>query len=92
MPHICHFALDFLTHFSLFTLVCVNIDRARTVRKHRPSSKFPRSTFHTVLMTEFLIALILGCYHSHWLIKFGYEGKSSLMDGEHSGICLFDES
>lgn len=75
---ICHFSLDFLTHFSLFTLVCVNIDRARTVRKHRPSSKFPRSTFHTVLITEFVIALILGCYHSHWLIKFGYEGKLSL--------------
>ena len=70
-----HFSLDFLTHFSLFTLVCVNIDRARTVTKSRPNTKFSRSTFRTVLIKEFLIAVILCAYHSHWLIKFGHEGN-----------------
>jgi hypothetical protein len=73
-----HFILDFLTHFSLFTLVCVNIDRARTVTKNRPNTKFSRSTFNMILIKEFIIAIILCTYHSHWLIKFGYEGKPIL--------------
>jgi len=70
-----HFTLDFLTHFSLFTLVCVNIDRARTVTKNRPNTKFSKSTFHLVLIKEFIIAFILCSYHFHWLVKFGHEGN-----------------
>jgi hypothetical protein len=70
-----HFILDLLTHFSLFTLVCVNIDRARTVTKNRPNTKFSKSTFHMILIKELIIAIILCTYHSHWLIKFGYEGN-----------------
>ena len=71
-----HFILDFLTHFSLFTLVCVNIDRARTVTRSRPNTKFARSTFHTVLIKESMIAAVLCAYHFHWLVKFGHQGRS----------------
>ncbi len=72
-----HFTLDFLTHFSLFTLVCVNIDRAATVTKSRPNTKFSKSTFHRVLIKEFIIAIILSAYHFHWLVKFGHEGNTN---------------
>ena len=69
------FILDSLTHFSLFTLVCVNIDRARTVNRNRPNPKFSASIFHSVFIRESIIALVLCTYHFHWLIKYGYEGK-----------------
>jgi len=75
---IFHFLFDFLTHFSVFTLVCVNIDRARTVTRNRPNTKFSRSTFHTVLIREFVIACFLSTYHLHWLVKFGYKSKNSI--------------
>ncbi|CAF1019424.1 unnamed protein product [Adineta ricciae] len=68
-----HFSLDFLTHFSLLTLVCVNIDRAQTVTRNRPNTKFSSSTFRRVLIKELLIAVVLSAYHFHWLVKFGYE-------------------
>lgn len=68
------FLSDFLTHFSLFTLICVNIDRARTVTTNRPNSKYPKSKFRNVLMKECLIACILCAFHFHWFIKYGYEG------------------
>ena len=71
------FSSDFLTHFSLYTLVFVNIDRARTVTDNRPSSKYPKSKFHTVLIRELVVAGILGLFHFHWLIKYGYEGKNT---------------
>lgn len=69
------FSLDFLTYFSLFTLVCVNIDRARIVTRNQPRTKYPKSTFRKVALTESLIALVLGAYHSHWLMKFGHQGR-----------------
>jgi hypothetical protein len=74
-----HFILDLLTHFSLYTLVCVNIDRARTVTRNRPNTKFSRATFQTVLVKELIIGIVLSGYHSHWLIKFGYEGRRFLI-------------
>jgi hypothetical protein len=70
-----HFILDFLTHFSLYTLVCVNIDRARTVTKNRPNTKFSKSAFRIVLIKESIIAIILCAYHFHWLVKYGHEGN-----------------
>ena len=97
-----HFTLDLLTHFSLFTLVCVNIDRAQTVTRSRPSSRFSRSSFHLVILKELIIAMILCTYHLHWLIKFGYESNCSsvffmflLVDLDHDGnrtqtVCHFD--
>ena len=73
-----HFTLDFLTHFSLFTLVCVNIDRARAVRKQQPYRRHSKSTFPAVCLKEFTVAIILSIYHFHWLIKFGYEGNEKV--------------
>jgi hypothetical protein len=69
------FSSDFLTHFSLYTLVFVNIDRARTVTRNLPNSKHAKSKFRTVLMRELLVASILVLFHFHWIIKYGYEGK-----------------
>jgi hypothetical protein len=69
------FLSDFLTHFSLFTLICVNIDRARTVTKTRPNTKYSRSKFRIVLIKECLIASILCAFHFHWIIKYGYHGN-----------------
>ncbi|CAF2753513.1 unnamed protein product [Rotaria sp. Silwood2] len=84
-----HFTLDFLTHFSLFTLVCVNIDRARTVTKNRPKRKFSKSTFHMVLIKEFFLAIILCAYHFHWLVKFGHK----VFDGQvQRTICYYDQN
>ncbi|CAF0789951.1 unnamed protein product [Adineta steineri] len=84
-----HFTLDFLTHFSLFTLVCVNIDRARTVTKNRPNTKFSKSTFSMVLIKECIIATILSAYHFHWLVKFGHE----VFDGKVTRtICNYDQN
>ncbi|CAF1488464.1 unnamed protein product [Rotaria magnacalcarata] len=82
------FLSDFLTHFSLFTLICVNIDRARTVTKICPSSRYPKSKFHLILMKEFLVATILCAFHFHWIIKYGSEvfddEKQIVVCGYHS--------
>jgi hypothetical protein len=69
------FSSDFLTHFSLFTLICVNIDRARTVTKNRPNTKYSKSKFHMVLIKECIVASILCAFHFHWIIKYGYQGN-----------------
>lgn len=70
------FLSDFLTHFSLFTLICVNIDRARTVTRSHPGRRYAKSKFHIVLMKEFLVASILCAFHFHWLIKYGSQGTN----------------
>ncbi|CAF3294090.1 unnamed protein product [Rotaria socialis] len=82
-----HFALDFLTHFSLFTLVCVNIDRARTVTRNAPRRQYPNSAFQMVVVKEFLIGIILCIYHFHWLVKFGYEVSD---DETQQTVCSSD--
>ena len=69
------FSSDFLTHFSLFTLICVNIDRARTVTTNRPNTKYTKSEFRMVFIKECIVASILCAFHFHWIIKYGYEGK-----------------
>ncbi len=65
------FSSDFLTHFSIFTLLCVNIDRARTVTKNHPNTKYRKSKFRRVLIKEFLIGSVLCAFHFHWIIKYG---------------------
>ncbi|CAF3650500.1 unnamed protein product [Rotaria sordida] len=84
-----HFTLDFLTHFSLYTLICVNIDRARTVTQNRPQRKFSKSAFHMVLIKEFILAIILCVYHSHWLIKFGHKVSNGQVQ---QTICHYDQN
>ncbi len=71
------FSSDFLTHFSLFTLICVNIDRARTVTRNRPNTKYSKSKFRMVVIKECLGAGVLCAFHFHWIIKYGYEGKDT---------------
>lgn len=69
------FSSDFLTHFSLYTLVFVNIDRARTVTRRKPGVTRKKSQFRTVVLRELFVALILGIFHFHWMIKYGHQGK-----------------
>ncbi|CAF1019242.1 unnamed protein product [Adineta steineri] len=80
------FSSDFLTHFSLFTLICVNIDRARTVTKNCPKRKYPKSKFRIVLIKEFFIGSILCAFHFHWIIKYGYEVFDSKSKSAHCGF------
>ena len=80
------FSLDFLTHFSLYTLIFVNIDRARTVTRNRPSLKHPKSKFRMILIRELLVAGILLLFHFHWIIKYGYEGK---VDTGTCFVCIY---
>ncbi|CAF0788325.1 unnamed protein product [Rotaria sordida] len=83
------FLSDFLTHFSLFTLICVNIDRARTVTKSHPSKRYSKSKFHLILMKEILVASILCAFHFHWIIKYG----SEVSDGERKvALCRFNDN
>ncbi|CAF1202966.1 unnamed protein product [Rotaria sp. Silwood1] len=83
------FLSDFLTHFSLFTLVCVNIDRARTVTKNHPNRKYSKSKFQLILMKEILVASILCAFHFHWIIKYG----SEVSNGEKKVVlCDFHDS
>lgn len=71
------FSFDFLTHFSSYTLVFVNIDRARAVTRNQPSTRFPKSKFRTVFIRESLVAMILFVFHFHWIVKYGSEGKNT---------------
>ncbi|CAF0894209.1 unnamed protein product [Adineta ricciae] len=83
------FFLDFLTQFSIFTLICVNIDRARTVTKSRPNQKYPKSKFRLVLFKELLVASLLCIFHFHWIVKYG----SEVSDGKTIfAICGFHEN
>ncbi|UJR30455.1 hypothetical protein I4U23_017988 [Adineta vaga] len=89
------FFSDFLTHFSLFTLICVNIDRARTVTKTRPNQKHPKSKFRLVLIKELLAASLLCAFHFHWIIKYGYEysiGEKTFAEcgfNENQGLTIY---
>ncbi|UJR37721.1 hypothetical protein I4U23_030416 [Adineta vaga] len=77
------FAIDFLTHFSLYTLTAVDIDRIRTVTsKTTGSHRYSRSNggrqhgcakaFIHVCFVELFLATILLLIDSHWLTSYGY--------------------
>jgi hypothetical protein len=77
------FSIDFLTHFSLYTLTAVDLDRIRTVTSrttgaHRCSRTnggrqqgCARAFIH-VCFVELFLAVILFLLNSHWLISYGY--------------------
>lgn len=77
------FAIDFLTHFSLYTLTAVDLDRIRTVTsKTTGAHRCSRSNggrqhgcaraFIRVCFVEFFLGLILFLFNCHWLISYGY--------------------
>ena len=77
------FAIDFLTHFSLYTLTAVDLDRIRTVtsktattqRYSRSNGDRPRGcarAFIHVCLVELFIALVLFVIDFHWLAFYGY--------------------
>ncbi|CAF1013856.1 unnamed protein product [Didymodactylos carnosus] len=82
------FGLDALTHFSLFTLIAVNIDRARTVTITKRNEKFKKSEFRTVLLKESILASVLCLIHLHWLLKFGHVPG---LNGKRT-LCSYDEN
>ncbi|CAF4273764.1 unnamed protein product, partial [Adineta steineri] len=82
------FAIDSLTHFSLYTLTAVDIDRIRTVtsktandqRYSRTNSGRQRgcaSAFISVCLVESFLAIISFLFNAHWLVLFGSVEKDS---------------
>ncbi|CAF0797016.1 unnamed protein product [Adineta steineri] len=80
------FAIDFLTHFSLYTLTAVDLDRIRTVtsktandqRYSRTNSGRQRgcaSAFIRVCLVESFLAIISFLFNAHWLVLYGYVEK-----------------
>ncbi len=79
------FAIDFLTHFSLYTLTAVDLDRIRTVTsKTADVHRYSRTNnngrqygcaraFIRVCFVELFFAVILFFINSHWLIAYGYK-------------------
>jgi hypothetical protein len=77
------FAIDFLTHFSLYTLTAVDLDRIRTVTSKTASDhRYSRTNggrqrgcaraFIRVCIVELFLAVILLLINTHWLISYGY--------------------
>lgn len=81
------FAIDFLTHFSLYTLTAVDLDRIRTVTSkttstHRNSrsnggrQRGCAQAFIRVCLIELFLAVVLFLVNSHWLTSYGYNFSS----------------
>ncbi|CAF1262195.1 unnamed protein product [Rotaria sp. Silwood1] len=77
------FAIDFLTHFSLYTLTAVDLDRIRTVTSKTASThRNSRSNagrqhgcaeaFIRVCLIELFLAVVLFLLNTHWLTSYGY--------------------
>jgi hypothetical protein len=77
------FSIDFLTHFSLYTLTAVDLDRVRTVTsKINAQQRYSRGTngrhngcskaFQRVCLIEFSFAFVLFFLDLHWLTSYGY--------------------
>ncbi|CAM4785636.1 unnamed protein product [Rotaria magnacalcarata] len=59
------FAIDFLTHFSLYTLTAVDLDRIRTVTSATSNHRNSRSN-----------GVVLFLLNIHWLTAYGYTESS----------------
>ncbi|CAF3090563.1 unnamed protein product [Rotaria socialis] len=80
------FAIDFLTHFSLYTLTAVDLDRVRTVTSATSNHRNSRSNggrqhgcaeaFIRVCLIELFLAVVLFLLNIHWLIAYGYTASS----------------
>ncbi|CAF2530986.1 unnamed protein product [Rotaria sp. Silwood2] len=77
------FLIDFLTHFSLFTLTAVDLDRCRTVtskitvhQRYNYEDSMRRNgcakAFIRVCLIELSFALVLFFLNLHWLTSYGY--------------------
>ncbi|CAF3538340.1 unnamed protein product [Rotaria sp. Silwood1] len=77
------FLIDFLTHFSLFTLTAVDLDRCRTVtstitlnqryyHEDRIRQYGCSKAFIRVCLIELSFALVLFFLNLHWLTSYGY--------------------
>ena len=77
------FLIDFLTHFSLYTLTAVDLDRVRTVtskidtrRRYSQSPSLARSSyppaFRHVCLIELTFAGLLFVLNLHWLTSYGH--------------------
>lgn len=91
------FAIDFLTHFSLYTLTAVDLDRIRTVTSRRTgANRYSRTNngrqhgcaraFIRVCLVELFLASILLIFNTHWLISYGYT-TSDATGLHHATAC-----
>lgn len=92
------FAIDFLTHFSLYTLTAVDLDRVRTVTsKTNIQHRYSRGTnarhsgcsrgFQHVCLIEMIFAVILFVIDLHWLTSYGYIENSPSEDFPDRTMC-----
>lgn len=90
------FAIDFLTHFSLYTLTAVDLDRLRTVTSKTSTHRNSRShggrqrgcaeAFIRVCLIELFLAVVLLLFNTHWLTSYGF--TVTLPDGlTEATIC-----
>ncbi|CAF1332903.1 unnamed protein product [Didymodactylos carnosus] len=93
------FSIDFLTHFSLYTLTAVDIERIRTITSKSVPQRSNRHTHSTGSSTTFVrvcfiqlaIAAILFIINLHWLTSYGYKSRAN--DGNDDNIitmCTVD--
>ena len=80
------FAIDFLTHFSLYTLTAVDLDRIQTVTSRTAGThRYSRTSgtrqhgcsqaFIRVCFVELAVAVILFLINAHWLLFYGYTAR-----------------
>ena len=92
------FAIDFLTHFSLYTLTAVDLDRVRTViSKTNTQHRYSRGTnvqrfgcsrgFQHVCLIELTFVVILFFLDLHWLTSYGYIESSPTEDFPDRTMC-----
>lgn len=97
------FLIDFLTHFSLYTLTAVDLDRVRTVTSktadHRRYSTAVHSRhngctkdFFRVCLIELLFACISLFFNLHWLTSYGYTIPAQYLNNTHDvTICTITD-
>jgi hypothetical protein len=93
------FSIDFLTHFSLYTLTAVDLDRVGTVTaKTNAQQRYSRGpntrpngcskAFIRVCLIEFSFAFVLFFINLHWLTSYGY--IESTPGSNDRTMCIID--
>jgi hypothetical protein len=98
------FSIDFLTHFSLYTLTAVDLDRVRSVTsKTNNQQRFNQENnvrpfgsaraFIRVCLIELSFALVLFFLNLHWLTSYGHTTPNKhSVDLEYITMCTVDDT
>ncbi len=98
------FSIDFLTHFSLYTLTAVDLDRVRAVTsKTNNQRSYSRGTnirqkgcsraFVRVCLIELSFAIVLFFLNLHWLTSYGYTVPDIRSNGSYDiTMCTIENT